>query len=299
MLIYDYMIEKPKYTIEKQDIKVPRLSAGESAIIFQRHGKYERDKTSERSGSITEDAIEDLTARDQAFFDELIANEPNPEDVMVLFVSSDTRYGQGYRSMETAQIAEDTAIEAFNAAGLNPTAQIINLNPAFKTNVFDKTGQAVRPDIRIHEPEFLDNKGYVQFLKDKYSDGIALTPKAWAMHEMDADKEVREELGAEGVYDIVDRTKRALAVMERYARVFHVNNPGKKLIIWAASHYDTLSPLAKDATDTDFGEYLPVDYGAGITIELKKGQAPTFEIAGERVSLSLATTAAKAIESKL
>ena len=119
------------------------------------------------------------------------------------------------------------------------------------------------------------------------------------MHEMDADSDVREAFGAEGVHDIVDRTKKSLAVMERYARVFHANNPGKKLIIWAASHYDTLSPLAKDATGSDFGDYVPVDYGAGITIELKKDQVPTFELAGERVVLDLATVAAKAIESKL
>lgn len=293
------MIEKPTYAIEKEDIKVPILSDGESAIILQRHGKYERDKTSPESGSITEEAVKNLSANDKAFFDKLLSGEQNPEDVMVLFTSSDTRYGKGYRSMETAQIAEDTAIEAFRLAGLDPNQQIVNLNPDFKTNAFSETGQAIRPDAKIHEPEFLDNTGYVQFLKDNYSDGEVLTPKAWAMHEMDADKAVREAYGAEGVHDVVDRTKKSLAVMERYARIFHANNPNKKLIIWAASHYDTISPLTKDATGTDFGDYLPVDYGAGVTIELKNGQAPTFEIAGERVTLSLASTAAKAIESKL
>ena len=133
-------------------------------------------------------------------------------------------------------------------------------------------------------------------MKDKYSDGTSLTPKAWAMHEMDADKEMREEFGAEGVHDIVDRTKKSLAIMERYARIFHANNPGKKLIIWASSHYDTLSPLTKDATGTDFGDYLPVDYGAGVTIELKNGQEPSFEVAGEKVALNLATAAATAVE---
>lgn len=291
------MIEKQKITIEKTDIKVPRLSAGESAIVFQRHGKYERDKTSEQSGSITSDAVEDLTASGQAFFNELLANEPNPEDVMVLFVSSDTKYGQGYRSMETAQIAEDAAIAAFSSTGLDPRTQIINLSPSFKTHVFDETGQHIRSDPKIHEPEFLDNEGYVQFLKDKYSDGNSLTPRAWAMHEMDADKEAREEHGAEGVHDIVRRTKKSLAILERYSKIFHANNPRKKLVIWAASHYDTLSPLVKDATGSDFGDYLPVDYGAGITIELKNGE-PSFELSGERVVLNLATTAAKAIESE-
>lgn len=292
------MVENLNYTIEKQDIHVPRLSVGESAIVLQRHGKYERSETSERSGSITKDAIEELKASGQTFFKELLANEPNPENIMLLFVSSDTKYGHGYRSMETAQIAEDAASEAFAMKGLDPTAQIINLNPDFKTDTFDKTRQAVRPDPKIHEPEFLDNSRYVQFLKDKYSDGAALTPKAWAMHEMDADKETREEMGAEGVHDVVNRTKKSLAIMERYARIFHANNPGKRLIIWATSHYDTLSPLAKHATGTDFSEHLPVDYGAGITIELKESAAPTFEIAGERIVLPLAITAAKAIESK-
>lgn len=293
------MTEKQTYAIEKEDIKVPNLLKGESAIVFQRHGKYERDKTNPNTGSITEDAVDDLSASGKAFFNQLLSGEQTPEDVMVFFVSSDTKYGNGYRSMETAQIAEDAAIEAFRAVGLDPSKQILNLNPDFKTNAFSQTGQDIRPDAKIHEPEFLDNKGYVQFLKDKYSDGEVLTPKTWAMHEMDADKDVREEYGAEGVHDIVDRTKKSLAIMERYARIFHANNPGKKLIIWAASHYDTLSPLVKDATGTDFGDYLPVDYGAGITIELKNAETPSFEVAGERVTLSLATVATKAIESRL
>lgn len=293
------MIEKPTYTIEQHDIRVPHLATGESAIVFQRHGKYERDLASDTSGSITEDSAKDLLTHDQSFFEDLLAHEPHPEDVMVLFVSSDTKYGQGYRSMETAQVAQDAAAAVFDAKGINHATQIINLNLDFKTYVFDKTGQTIRPDAKIHEPEFLDNQGYVQFLKDKYSDGVQLTPKAWAMHEMDADKDVREQHGAEGVQDIVDRTKKSLAIMERYARIFHTNNPGKKLVIWAASHYDTLSPLVKDATGANFGDYLPVDYGAGITIELKNGQTPTFEVAGKQVPLSLASTATKAIESEL
>lgn len=64
------------------------------------------------------------------------------------------------------------------------------------------------------------------------------------MHEMDADKEIREELGAEGVYDVVNRTKKSLAIMERYAKIFHANNPFECWIYFLLSSSKKLLPFA-------------------------------------------------------
>lgn len=62
---------------------------------------------------------------------------------------------------------------------------------------------------------------------------------------MDVEKVERLKTGAEGQQVSIYRTKKSLYILERYARVWHANNPGKKLVIWATSHYDTVNPLIK------------------------------------------------------
>ena len=286
MLKYNQMSQETNIEkIEKTDIIAPRLQAGDSAIVFQRHEKYDRDVESEDAGSLVPDVIEDAIRRDKDFFKEVFSHDDMDSETMILFISSDTQYaGKGYRSMETAQIAQDAAVEVLSEFGLDPKERIINFNPGFRTDNFDATSQAVRPDKNIREPQIFENMDYVNYLKDVYG---GMNPEAWGAHEMDAEKEKREEFGAESVYDMLDRTKKSISVMERYAQVFHVNNPGKKLIIWAASHYDTISPLVKDATDTGFETYLPVDYGAGVVIEIEKGSEPVLSAQGQKVALNL------------
>jgi len=280
--------------IEKSDIIAPQLEVGASVIVFQRHEQYERNSQADNAGSIIPDVIENAKQRDKDFFFEVLARDSIDSETMVLFVSSDTQYaGNGYRSMETAQVAQDAAVEAMSELGINPAERILNFNPAFKTNNFEATGQSVRPDKNIREPQIFESMDYVSYLKEKYG---GLTPEAWAAHEMDAEKEKREEFGAESVFEMLERTKKSIKIMERYSRVFHANNPNKKLIIWATSHYDTISPLVKDATDTGFDTFVPVDYGAGVVIELGKDSEPTLSAQGQKVALKLGRKATSASE---
>ena len=292
------MTELPIQKIEKEDIKAPHLVVGESAIVFQRHERYERDRGSKNTGSLITEHAEAAHARDVEFFDELFSNEADSAETMLLFTSSDTQYsGGGYRSLETAQIAQDAAVEVLEKMGIEPSSRIINLNPNFSTIGFEPTKQSIRPDKKIREPQIFDSPEYIDYLRDKYGNengpGTGISPKAWAMHEMDAEKDVREQMGAEGVYETLNRTKKSIAIMNRYARMFHANNPDKVLLIWTTSHYDTISPLVKDATNASFEEYIPVDYGGGVVIELHKDDDPTLRAQGQKARLDLAATAIK------
>lgn len=278
--------------IEKSDIQAPQLAVGESAIVFQRHERYNRDRDAADAGSLSPEHTGPAFERDVQFFEEMLAQETDGAETMVLFVSSDTQYaGKGHRSMETAQIAQDAASEVMSRMGIDPVDRIINLSPDFVTNGFAETGQSVRPDKKLREPQIFDTPGYVDHLREKYGKedgpGNGISPKAWAMHEMDAEKEDREQFGAESVFDMLDRTKDSLAVVERYAKVFHANNPNKRLVVWMASHYDTLSPLVKDAQGISFEAYVPVDYGAGVVIKLGTEGAPVLEAQGHSVPLDL------------
>lgn len=284
--------------VEKEDIKVPHLEPGESAIVLQRHEKYERDRDSETAGSLVPEHADVASERYQTYFRELFSQDVDSE-TMLFFVSSDTQYsGKGYRSMETAQLAKDAAVAVLEEMGIDPTERIINVNPKFNTKSFEKTGQTIRSDKKIVEPDIFNTPKYVDFLRDKYGKedgpGNGISQKAWAMHEMDAEAQVRESHGAEGVYDVVDRTKKSLSIMERYSKVFHASNPDKKLLIWASSHYDTISPLIKNVTGADFGEYLPVDYGGGILIKLGNGEVqPRLEAQNQTVPMQLGRIATK------
>lgn len=288
--------------IEKEDIRAPHLAVGTSAIIFERHERYVRDPDAENAGSLVpEDAAAALT-RDREFFREVFEQDTDHDETMVLFISSDTQHaGKGYRSMETALLAQSAAIQVLEELGLDPNERIINLNSDFSTHGFAPSDQTaaipVRPDKRLREPQIFDTPEYVQHLLDTYGaeEGSSnrLSTEAWAAHEMDAEQALREELGAEGIRDIIDRTKKSLALMERYARVFHAKNKNAKLIIWVDSHYDTISPLIKDATAVGLDVHIPVNYGAGVVIELDPGQDPTIVAQGQRVELHLGSAAAK------
>ncbi|MGB4768680.1 MAG: hypothetical protein WBP22_05495 [Candidatus Saccharimonas sp.] len=272
------MYEKP-HKIEISDIRVPVIEFGGTAIVFQRHGKYNRNKDADNAGSITDQSAEEMYAYDKLFFDEILEQE----DVYILFASSDTQYaGKGHRSMETAQIAQDAAVDAMSRAGVDSAERIININPAFKTARYEDTDQDIRPIVGLREPQIFNPRDtqYLAHLQTQYGYAdeeakIGLSPKAWAMHEMDTEKRARELTGAEGQEELIARTKKSLAMIERYAKIWHANNPGKRLLVWVASHYDTISPVVKEARGTLRNEdgtlsdaYQPVDYGGGVVIAI-------------------------------
>lgn len=286
--------------IEKKDIKAPCLRVGSSAIAFERHEKYIIDPDAENAGSLVAADAMAAFERNAEFFHDVFGQDAEHDKTMVLFVSSDTQYaGKGYRSMETAQLAQNAAIRILEELGMDPHDRIINFNPHFSTNAFHPSAEAVpipvRPDPRLREPQIFAMPEYVDFLIGKYNeegeDTHRLGTKAWAAHENDVEKAKREELGAEGVYDILERTKTSLAIMERYSKVFHANNKNVKLIIWVDSHYDTISPLVKDAAKIGFDNFLPVDYGAGVIIELEPGESPTLSAQNQRIALQLGSMA--------
>lgn len=300
------MSEKLISKIEKEDIKAPQIEAGGTAIVFQRHERYNRDRSAEDAGSIDPESSDDTIRQDRQFFEDLLVQEAaDGVETMVLFVSSDTQYaGKGRRSLETGQLAQDAARSVFEEAGIDANERVLNFHPNFKTSRFEETGQDIRPVRGIVEPKIFDeNPDFVKELGKKFNpeelqaeiesqrSDVQLSPEAFGAYEADLPEvvEMRERHGAEGVHDILDRTKTSLKVLERYSRVFHANNPNKRLVIWATSHYDTISPLVKDATDTEFSEYVPVDYGGGVVINVPpKGEGQTtLEAQGAQVPLIL------------
>ncbi len=260
-------------SIVREDLAPIAIDSGETEIVFQRHGKYERDTNAPDKGSLTPEAQQIEYESAKKFFQAQLETVPPDErlKVRLLVVASDTHYQgdpeAGMRSTETANLVLKAAREVLNGFGLSED-QILNLS----TNIKGK-GEA-RPTPILREPKAFDESPeFIEFLKDKYerSTEYGEGSKFWQAFEGDWEKEKREEMGAEGPDEMADRLKKSLSILSRYAKFFHQKHPGSRLIIWATSHYDTISPYVKrELMGIDKDTFLGVDYGAGISIKLDK-----------------------------
>jgi len=261
------------------------IPPGGTAVLLQRHGEYVRDDKDERRGSLKPEAAEMERATAEAYYERLLSSLPEEErgDVDILMVASDTQYfGGGRRSLETASAVMDGARAALARYEL-PETRILNLNPQYRLDGGD--GARVMPGLR--EPQmFEQTPSFVEFLEAEYGSGVEF----WEAFEGDFERERRLEMGAEGPDEITDRTAQAVAVLARYAAIYHASNPGRRLVIWADTHYDTISPYVRREV---FGledykaQQLKVDYGAGIAIDIEPGGAASTTIAGRQYSLQL------------
>lgn len=268
--------------IEQENIEPKLPEIGGTEIILQRHGKYERSADSQNVGSLTEEGVQNIYDLGKHFFSELFgdASEEERAQIEILVIASDTKYMDGgQRSMETANEIIKALKEELEKFEMSPS-QFLN-----SSGRFDGDGEA-RPTSKLREPQMFDNSPeFVEFLKEKYGD---LNLDFWIAFEEDLEKDTREKMNAEGPDEIADRTNKMVKILARYARMYHKQHPGKRLIIWAATHYDTISPYVKrDIGGVSKEVPLGVDYGAGISINLDKDGKNSVKIAEEEYEAPL------------
>lgn len=277
----DEAVEFPT-KIEKSDIKPHAIGLGETEIVVQRHGKYIRDREDAQVGSLSQESADEERAAAQKYFQEFLAQLPEEErdTVDVLFVSSDTQYFDGgRRSYETAELAQAAAEQVLQDNGIS-TDHILN-------HSHDLMGDGKpRPWKVLREPQMFDKSpDFVDYMVDKYG---PLTQDFWIAYEEDTEKEKRLEMGAEGPDEIADRLSFALRVLSRYSGAYHKSNPDRRLVVWASTHYDTISPFVKrDVFETGKEQQLLVDYGAGITVDIDKEGRGTTVLGGKDYEVPL------------
>lgn len=268
--------------IEKTDITPIELKVGETAIILQRHGEYERNTASKGVGSLTDAGIENIRAGGKTFFERTFDAVPKEErkNVDILVIASDTQYeGGGRRSMETGDEILDVVRNELKSRDLD-SSQLLNTSSRIHGD--DRS----RPIAQLREPQMLnDSPEFVAFLRARH--GVNTT-EFWRAFEADWHSDYREQQSAEGPDDIVDRTKYALQVLARFARMYHRKHPGRRMVIWAATHYDTISPFVKREVFKSVKDApLGVDYGAGVLVHVDATGGSKVVIAGEKYPLTL------------
>jgi hypothetical protein len=115
-------------------------------------------------------------------------------------------------------------------------------------------------DLRMFE----DSPEFVQFLKNKYGSG----KEFWVAYEVAKERETRLAMGAEGPEDIANRVDAYLKVVAKAMKSYTALHPGRRVVVWAVSHYDCISPYVKkqvaQLNETDFlDNYFPIEQGGG------------------------------------
>lgn len=271
--------------ITSGDLKPEIPEVGGVEIILQRNAKDNRDLNSElEMGALVPEAALEVRLKAKDFFGELFQSL-GPEEaktVDILVVAADTKLetpvpevkSDHKRAVETAEQVVAGIGESMEESSL-PETQLLN-----------KSGKPIElssgrlRDLRMLE----DSPDFVKFLTDKYGTGNEF----WAAFESDMERETREEMGAEGPDDIADRVEKYLKVLTNAARSYHQHHPGRRLVVWAVSHYDTISPyVKKHVAGMEQTDYLPVEQGAGLVINVDKNEKAATKIQNHEYNLKL------------
>jgi hypothetical protein len=269
--------------LTRDDLQPGDMPNGGTEIVLQRHGEYVREPEHENVGSLTPEAAATERQMAEAYFESLLAGIDEQEwgSLDILFIASDTQYhGGGRRSLETAIIAEEAAQEVLARHGLNPHEHVINLHHPIHGD-----DQSPRPKAMLREPRmFTESPDFVDALRAKYGEGRDF----WVAFEEDLERELREGSGAEGPDDLANRMGYALMVIGKYARLYHQANPDRRLVVWATTHYDTISPFVKrEIFGVGKEQYVGVDYGAGMVVDIDAEGAATTTIDGRSYPVSV------------
>lgn len=272
-------IEKPK--VDSVDINRTPPDVDGTKIILQRHERYQREvvEGGVALGSLTTESMQKAYKQTREILAEMLDSVPVEErsNVSFLVVGSSTKFrDQGMRSIETAQQVLRGLKDELEDEQLGQN-QIENNHSVL---------QDVATIDAIQAPRFLDDsKDYFSFLKEKYGDE---TQAFWKAFEEDAHKKERIQFGAEGPDEIDERFTHYLEKLTRYARHFHKKNSEKRLVIWVVSHYDTVSPFIKrHVTKTDPHQFIDVDYGAGISVEIDSAEKVLSFFHGKKYDVDL------------
>lgn len=262
-----------------EDLRPVVPQQGETVMVLQRNAKDDRTDTSGDYGSLVPEAAQQAREHACRFFRDIFEGLSEEEratiDVMVLasdaaLITPSGKNSHHKRGVETAEVVMEGLKAAMKEFSL-PEEQILNQGRTVEVSELR--------DLRMLE----ETPKFVQFLVEKYGTGRGF----WVAYETDAEKETRIRMGAEGPEEIAERVSYALSVREQIAREYHKAHPGRRLIMWAVSHYDAISPFVKrNIAGMDMSAYLGVDHGAGISLHIDAQGKGTCEIQGNKIEFS-------------
>jgi len=273
------MPSEPKIEkITEADIRPEVPNLDETTLVLQCNIRDIRDpKSPLEMGSLLPEAAESARLKARGFFDKIIGSlklkERNTIDFLI--VASDTELitpmeeikSDHKRALETADVVMEALKESMAAFSIE-RSQLLN-----RTERPVKLSSGRLQDLKMLK----DSPEFVNFLKEKYGIG----KEFWIAYEDDVERETREKMEAEGPDEISKRVDNYIRTVAKAIKLYHEKHPGRRVVVWAVSHYDAISPYIKSVIGRmKKTDYLPVDKGAGITIKVGKDLKATSTIQG-------------------
>lgn len=274
-------LELPEPSSETGEI----LETGGALVILQVNAQDKRENLApgEEFGQLVPEAAE--AARDHAktMIEQLLRTIPEDQrdtvDVMVF--ASDVKLATPTGATSEHRRAYETAekiLDGIKEAGI-PAENIINSlgGDDAPLPVESLKDLRVLEGIGVPEEEQTEqekrNAEYVAYLINKYgkTTDVGHGTAFWEYYERDEpeDKQKREELKAEGPHQVAERVHDTMATIARTASGYMLDNPGRRLVVWVDSHYDTISPYVKESV-VGLGEYsdryLGFSKGSGLVM---------------------------------
>jgi hypothetical protein len=267
------ILEEERIQIKKEDLKVPEnFDKGESLIIPMINIKDIRDEKDGEIGALYPQQVLDFQIRIKSFIDEIYEKIPEGErqnaDVIVLAGENDlTTPVDEFRSAH--QRAVETGKAVISVVTKSMEERGIKIEGALTTNRGKTVATNLLNDLELMHPITEEkaeaNKKYLEFLKNKYGTGREL----WVAFEEDAEKEMRQSVGADGPDDIANDMNNVLRICSRIAETHQEKNPDKRVIVFAIGFYDNLSPwIKKYLLKADPAKkFVPIEKGSGLVIK--------------------------------
>lgn len=282
--------------ITTADLKPEVPEIGGSVIVLQRNASDRNNRKaledSPEFGTLDPGEAEKTRLESKAFFEHVFGGLTQEErgTLNVLVVAADTKLNLPDGRKSEHKRAVETADQV--VAGLN-TMDEFSIS---KNQLLNKKGKPIELSSgRLKDLKMLeDSPEFVKFLRDKCTaDGIFDERKFWVSYESDEYRQERERMNAEGPIDIANRVNGYMRVLANAAKSWHEKHPGRRLVVWAVSHYDSISPFVKKNIvgmdeQTFLDTYLKVDSRAGVVFNLGKDGSATTEIKGQKYNFFLA-----------
>lgn len=271
--------------VTEADIRPLLPEVDGTVLVLQRNAADDRELNSPDIGRIKPESCKEVKQKAESFFSDMIEKidqgERDKIDFMIVAGDTTLKTPDGIvsthkRAAETANIVLEGLKKVMSDNSISED-QIINNTAVANGGVIEVSGLR---DLLIME----ESNEFVELLKKEYGTG----KEFWQAYEEDLKKEEREEMGAEGPSEIADRVRYTLSTLSNISKKYHKDNPGRRLVVWAVSHYDSISPYLKKHVHGVSTEdnYLPIEQGGGITIDVGKDGSANTEISGQTFQIN-------------
>jgi hypothetical protein len=290
-LNYDGTGQKPggevRLNLEKSDIHAEIPEPGGTVLVLQVNARDDRsDPKSPDFGALKPEAAEQTRLQAKEFFNQVFdgLNEEERAKVKIIVFASDAPLVMPGGVTSPHMRAFETGEKVIEGAMTSMTEHNIG-SGTLLNNAPERGGKPV-PVPGLVDLKMWEKPEFVEYLRQLWGD-----KKLWPNYEGNWEPDMSLVQGinvppeAETPAEIAVRVRAALTDLTvDFARKYHEENPDGRLIIWADTMYDNISPWLKGYVyQADPARlYAPIEKSGGMVVKISPdGQTATIKIGSQ------------------